>query len=347
MWERKRRMAIATTLSYATSVASIKSVFSYFNYVDRPMLQSKKERESVRRELMNWLRISGMCRDITRMSLHAFESLVYILRESFRLHDTWNSSVEEQLLKFLFLLTHNVRNRTLRFFFRQSGETVSRQFHNVLQAIISLEDQLLVQPSGQEVPPEILNSNRFYPYLKDCIGAVDCTHVRVKVSNEEVPRFRGRKDYPSQNVLAACLFDCKFTYVLPGWEGSASDSRIINNALTREDKLRVPPGKYYLVDAGFMLRPGFLAPYRASGVEAHYSFRSQTEILLACCILHNFLMGVDPDDSILAEVDEELANAEVEANARIPFITNECEEGRNLRANIAAQMWNDYVLNEV
>lgn len=67
------------------------------------------------------------------------------------------------------------------------------------------------------------------------------------MSNKDVPRFRGRKDYPSQNVLAACSFDLKFTYVLPGWEGSASDSRIIKNALAREDKLKVPLGNSRLL----------------------------------------------------------------------------------------------------
>ena len=34
--------------------------------------------------------------------------------------------------------------------------------------------------------------------------------------NEDAPRYRGRKGYPTQNVLAACSFDLKFTYVLPG-----------------------------------------------------------------------------------------------------------------------------------
>lgn len=58
-------------------------------------------------------------------------------------------------------------------------------------------------------------------------------------------------------------------------------------------------------------------------------------------------MGVDPDDRILAEVDQELANAEPEEIPSDRFMTDECEEGSNLRANIAAQMWNDYVLNEV
>ena len=66
--------------------------------------------------------------------------------------------------------------------------------------------------------------------------------MRVKVSNKDAPRYRGRKDWPTQNVLAACDFDMKFTYVLPGWEGTASDSRILKNALNREDSLRIPRG---------------------------------------------------------------------------------------------------------
>ena len=66
----------------------------------------------------------------------------------------------------------------------------------------------------------------------------------MKVGNDIVQRYRGRKAFPTQNVLAACSFDLKFTYVLPGWEGSASDSRILDNALTRDlDKLIVPQGK--------------------------------------------------------------------------------------------------------
>ena len=78
-------------------------------------------------------------------------------------------------------------------------------------------------------------------FLQDCVGAIDGTHFRVRVPNKDAQRYRGRKCYPTQNALAACSFDLKFTYILPGWEGSASDSRILDNALTREmDKLIVP-----------------------------------------------------------------------------------------------------------
>ena len=66
------------------------------------------------------------------------------------------------------------------------------------------------------------------------------------MSNDVVQRYRGQKYYLPQNVLAACSFDLKFTYVLPGWEGSASNSRILDNALMRDfDKLIVPQGDYW------------------------------------------------------------------------------------------------------
>jgi hypothetical protein len=37
-----------------------------------------------------------------------------------------------------------------------------------------------------------------------------------------------------------CLFDLKFTYVLASWEGSAYDSRVLEDALSREDRLKMP-----------------------------------------------------------------------------------------------------------
>ncbi|KAH7840933.1 hypothetical protein Vadar_023496 [Vaccinium darrowii] len=108
-----------------------------------------------------------------------------------------------------------------------------------------MEEHFLKQLEGSRVPLEISTSNRFYPYFKDCVGALDGTHVAVKVSSVDAPRYRGRKGYPTVNVLAACTFDLRFTYVLPGWEGTASDSRIIKNALTREDKLKIPNERTY------------------------------------------------------------------------------------------------------
>uniref|UniRef100_A0A8I6YP63 DDE Tnp4 domain-containing protein n=1 Tax=Hordeum vulgare subsp. vulgare TaxID=112509 RepID=A0A8I6YP63_HORVV len=80
-------------------------------------------------------------------------------------------------------------------------------------------------------------------------------------------RFRGRKSIPIQNVLAAVDSDLRFIYVLAGWEGSAHDSYVLQDALSRPNGLKIPEGKIFLADAGYAARPGILPPYR--GVRYH------------------------------------------------------------------------------
>jgi len=99
-----------------------------------------------------------------------------------------------------------------------------------------------LQPDGSRILVEILGNNRFDPYFKDCIGSIDCTHVCVKLPLVEASRYHGRKSFPTQNVLVACLFDLKFTYVLPGWESTAYDSMILKHAQRRTNGLKIPKG---------------------------------------------------------------------------------------------------------
>ena len=77
---------------------------------------------------------------------------------------------------------------------------------------------------------------------QDCVGAIDSTHVRVSVPPEIQGRFCGHKDGTTQNVLAAISFDLKFTYVLAGWEGSAHDSHVLNDAFARPEGFSIPDG---------------------------------------------------------------------------------------------------------
>ena len=41
-------------------------------------------------------------------------------------------------------------------------------------------------------------------------------------------------------MLVAISFDLKFTYVLAGWEGSAHDPRVLNDAFTRPGGFSIP-----------------------------------------------------------------------------------------------------------
>ncbi|KAH6827125.1 nuclease HARBI1-like protein [Perilla frutescens var. hirtella] len=80
------------------------------------------------------------------------------------------------------------------------------------------------------------------------------------VTDREVSSFCNCHGMQSQNVLAACNFDLQFIYVLSEWEGSAHDSKLLSDALSRTNGLQVPQGKYFLVDCGFANRRQFLAP---------------------------------------------------------------------------------------
>ncbi|KAG6527504.1 hypothetical protein ZIOFF_009607 [Zingiber officinale] len=212
------------------------------------------------------------------------------------------------------------------------------------------------QPDGSEIPPLIQSSSRFYPYFKDCVGALDGTHIRVKVSNEDAPRYRGRKDWPTTNVLAACSFDLKFTYILSGWEGTASDLesglitlyRGIRYHLKEYSRCGLTNAKelfnlrhaslHNAIERAFgVLKKRF--PIIASGTEPHYEINIRIDIILACCILHNFLMGVDPDERLISEVDHELSvnyDNEVSCNERQD---DDWSQGNMIRDNIANVMW--------
>jgi hypothetical protein len=74
-----------------------------------------------------------------------------------------------------------------------------------------------------------------------------------------------RHEYCSQNVLAVCDFNMRFTFVVAGWPGSAHDTRIWRDTLLNKYKDEFPhptQGKYYLVDSGYPNRKGYLAPYK-------------------------------------------------------------------------------------
>ena len=50
--------------------------------------------------------------------------------------------------------------------------------------------------------------------------------------------------------------------------------------------------------------------FKILGDRCFFDYDVQVDIVLACCILHNFILGVDPEDMLLAET-EELADMDV------------------------------------
>eukprot|EP00256_Glycine_max_P058088 XP_014626108.1 uncharacterized protein LOC106796976 [Glycine max] len=168
-----------------------------------------------------------------------FRKLCTIIREKTPLEDTRFICVEEMLASFLQIVGQNTRYCVIRNTFGRSQFATSENFHKILKALNSLAPDLMVRP-GSTVPAKIRESTRFYPYFKDCIGAIDGTHIPASVKGRDVSSYRDRHGNISQNVLAACNFDLEFMYVLSGWEGSAHDSKVLSVALARKNGLKVP-----------------------------------------------------------------------------------------------------------
>ncbi|XP_039119655.1 uncharacterized protein LOC120255953 [Dioscorea cayenensis subsp. rotundata] len=182
------------------------------------------------------------CINMVRMNKFTFFSLCSLLRSRGLLKDSINVNVEEQLLMFLHTVGHNQRNRVIGHNFLRSGKTVSRYFNLVLHAIGQLQKEFIGPPSST-LSTYIAQRSRFFPYFKDCIGALDGTRIHASVPVDMVASFRSKKGFPTQNVLTAVDFDLNFTYVLAGWEGSAHDSMVLRDALERPNGLKVPQGK--------------------------------------------------------------------------------------------------------
>ncbi|XP_004969050.2 protein ALP1-like [Setaria italica] len=216
------------------------------------------------------------CYNMFRMSSVLFYQLHDLLVENYGLRATRGMTTMEALGMFLWVIGAPQSLRQVEDRFVRSLETISRTFDNVLSSVLKLAVDIIKpkDPEFRTVHPRLRNP-RFAPYFNNCIGAIDGTHIPVVVPNDKVVQHTGRHGYTSQNVLAICDFDMRFTFAVTGWPGSVHDMRVFSDALNKYgDKFPHPPaGKFYLVDSGYANRPGYLAPYK--GTKYHLpEFRS-------------------------------------------------------------------------
>jgi hypothetical protein len=73
------------------------------------------------------------------------------------------------------------------------------------------------------------------------IGAIDGTHIPVVVPSSATIAHFGQYRETTQNVLAVCDFDMRFTFVVARWPGSVHGMRVFNEALDKyADKFPFP-----------------------------------------------------------------------------------------------------------
>ncbi|KAL5721361.1 hypothetical protein ACHQM5_005014 [Ranunculus cassubicifolius] len=182
--------------------------------------------------------------DLFRMDIRAFLQLCKLFRERGWLQDSKHIDVEEKMAIFLLTISHNLRNRLVKYRFQHSGQTISKCFHEVLIAMLHFSQEQIVAPPFDQ-PGEIREHRglREGPF-KGVVGALDGTLVSANVPvDKQIPfRARGGKEC-FQSVLAVCDFDMKFVYVMAGWEGIAHDAKVLNETLRwpEQNQFPLPP----------------------------------------------------------------------------------------------------------
>nr|KYP44990.1 hypothetical protein KK1_033451 [Cajanus cajan] len=204
-----------TILVVAYVVYMVMSVVAWYHknyFVKEPSHNWELERRSFLNRLYRGTEKD--CIEQLRLSKSAFFKFCTILQERGGLVRTRNVPITEAVAMFLHILAHNLKYRVVQFSYCRSKETISRQFNNVLRAVMKVSQDYLKFHTYLEAPGE--NKWRWF---EKCVRALDGTHIPVTVSFEDRPKYRNRKGDVSTNVLVACGPDLRFIYVLPGWEG--------------------------------------------------------------------------------------------------------------------------------
>ena len=118
-------------------------------------------------------------------------------------------------------------------------------------------DQIYLPHKGD--PSKIYENNKFYPFFKDMLGAIDGTPINFCPPAADHEALCDYKGYLTQDCLTICDFDTIFCDVFSVWDRSPPDSMIFYNV--RVTNLPVLRGKYYLADAGFPTCDTLLIPY--------------------------------------------------------------------------------------
>jgi hypothetical protein len=128
------------------------------------LLERDLERERRLNRLYNGTEAN--CISELRMSKTVFHQLCCLLRSRGLLEDSINVSIEEQVAMFLKFVGHRWTNRSVAFEFLRSGETVSRYFNAVLEALCVLSRDIITMRTTETQLKITTSPGRFYPYFE-------------------------------------------------------------------------------------------------------------------------------------------------------------------------------------
>jgi hypothetical protein len=192
-------------------------MYQYALHIDKYMNRAEYRQPKVTgfEWVQDKLASNNQCYNMFRMNPSMFYSLHDLLVDKYDLKSSSKSSSIEALGLFLWMVGAPQSVRQAEDIFERSLRAVSNLFNKVLKCMVKLAADNIkpVDPQFTTVHDR-LRSHRFYPFFKDCIGAIDGTHVPCVVPSDKFMQYLCRKNISTQNVMACCDFDMRFTFVL-------------------------------------------------------------------------------------------------------------------------------------
>ena len=83
--------------------------------------------------------------------------------------------------------------------------------------------------------------------------------------------------------------------------------------------------------------------FRVLDAETFWSFETQVKVVLACCVVHNHIMGVEPNDHIIEDAINQVESSDPQQETQSRWESVEDSRSWNAkRDEICQAMWFDY-----
>lgn len=126
-----------------------------------------------------------------RIDRATFEALLErLIQHGLELERTLTAA--EKLMHFLYIVGQGSSYRAVATLFKRLLGTISDSFYVSLAAILSMYLEVVKEPDYTAIPHRIAKNSKFFPFFKDCIGALDSSYIKAYVIGE-TKLYRNRK----------------------------------------------------------------------------------------------------------------------------------------------------------
>ena len=160
----------------------------------------------------------------------------------FGLKGTRETGPLECLGIYLWTCAHNLATRRSSNEFERSLDTISRKISHVTEVMCWWAHSVLV-PADSSYAGVNWQLGSYAPFFDGCIGALDGTHVKVRVNKEAKIDYINRKGDVTMNVCAIVDIYGRFTYVSVGMAGSVHDMSILKECWEEPNFSHPPIGE--------------------------------------------------------------------------------------------------------